>query len=510
MSTIYDKTDNYALSLYGDDDPADLRDGYNNSMNTIDAALETHLSRIEGVEARETHDEEVVKTLIGDNTVDNATTAKNKWDKAGTDATAANDKADSNTTILAALGADNPTDAAMLRDKIIDPRNILVVFGDSMTTAPDIDGQRYPEKLAQKLGLILKNYGHGGSGFLNVSNGVSYGTEIDNARKDASYDKTKVRYVLINGSTNDMFTSADAITAKVESLTNEIKKLYPSSTIYGLTGLFFNNVRNVSNGKESEYRVQNYTKTVSATKVGFANAGVNVIDSDKWFAYAQGLDMGDHLHPSAQGAEILANTLTTILVNHANVLNTQVVPQVSNKELFALGENKRALSEVFKAYSVEYSNVLVRHDMFLHTFSVSLGLNHDDLLKFAYHKSDDGTKVWSVDVPIFVKTLPYRRTQTSENNNIPAYATIRGCNLLGAFIDVYRTVDSRLDTPTDAAKYGWLHFDFCPDPDAYKTGANAGGAYNLLDGTSSSDVDKTLTLTVRQTISLPLDATFNS
>lgn len=120
MSTIYDKTDNYALNLYGDSDPADLRDGYNGSMRTIDTTLETHLNRIEAVESRETHDEEVAKALLGDNTVDNAAANKAKWDKAGTDATAAAGKADNNSAILAALGADtaaHATDAKTKWDK---------------------------------------------------------------------------------------------------------------------------------------------------------------------------------------------------------------------------------------------------------------------------------------------------------------------------------------------------------------------------------------------------------
>lgn len=42
MSTIYDKTDNYSLNLYGNNDPADLRDGYNGSMRTIDRTLQDH------------------------------------------------------------------------------------------------------------------------------------------------------------------------------------------------------------------------------------------------------------------------------------------------------------------------------------------------------------------------------------------------------------------------------------------------------------------------------------
>lgn len=131
MSTIYDKTDNYALNLYGDSDPADLRDGYNGSMRTIDTTLETHLNRIEGVESRETHDEEVVKALLGDNTVDSATAAKTKWDKSIADAAtataaaataaskadAAASKADNNTAILNALGADSTINAAAEKTK---------------------------------------------------------------------------------------------------------------------------------------------------------------------------------------------------------------------------------------------------------------------------------------------------------------------------------------------------------------------------------------------------------
>lgn len=124
MATVYTKTDNYGLNLYGDNDPADLRDGYNGSMRTIDDTFEKHLNRIEGVEARETHDEAVMKALLVDNTVDNATTAKTKWDKAGTDAVeamadaaSAVGKANANTAILTALGADTTAHATANKAK---------------------------------------------------------------------------------------------------------------------------------------------------------------------------------------------------------------------------------------------------------------------------------------------------------------------------------------------------------------------------------------------------------
>lgn len=46
MSTIYDKTDNYSLNLYGNNDPADLRDGYNDSMRIVDKTLQDHIEKI--------------------------------------------------------------------------------------------------------------------------------------------------------------------------------------------------------------------------------------------------------------------------------------------------------------------------------------------------------------------------------------------------------------------------------------------------------------------------------
>ena len=124
MATVYTKTDNYGLNLYGDNDPADLRDGYNNSMRTIDTTMEQHLNRIEGVDARETQTQAVMKALLVDNTVDKATAAKTKWDKAGADAikamadaATAQSNAYNNTVTLKALGANNASNATAQKTK---------------------------------------------------------------------------------------------------------------------------------------------------------------------------------------------------------------------------------------------------------------------------------------------------------------------------------------------------------------------------------------------------------
>lgn len=49
MGAIYQKTDNYALDLYGDKDPADLRDGHNANMRTIDGIIKDQSDSLAGV-----------------------------------------------------------------------------------------------------------------------------------------------------------------------------------------------------------------------------------------------------------------------------------------------------------------------------------------------------------------------------------------------------------------------------------------------------------------------------
>lgn len=112
MSTFYSKTDNYGLNLYGDDDAADLRDGYNGSMHTIDETLKSHLDRIDGVSAT------VAKTTVEQNA-----------------------KIAVNTGILAGLGA---TDAAAAEAKrtqwdgaVLEADSSIKLLGDMSVTDAD-------------------------------------------------------------------------------------------------------------------------------------------------------------------------------------------------------------------------------------------------------------------------------------------------------------------------------------------------------------------------------------
>lgn len=258
MSTVYDKTDNYSLNLYGDNDPADLRDGYNGSMRTIDDTLEKHLNRIEGVEARETHDEAVMKALLGDNTVDNATTAKTKWDKAGADATNA-------TGLLAAMSVTNTASATTLRKKVdttavnvntfgLTSDNIAKVYrggvsrnyqgtifgfiGDSITQGyrATSNAKRWSTLVSQIFGATEKNVAVGGTGFTTSPESTRFDRQADNLVA-AVGSNAPVSIVFISGGVNDLSVNATLGTSVLEATVSKVRTAFPLARIIVTIGL---------------------------------------------------------------------------------------------------------------------------------------------------------------------------------------------------------------------------------------------------------------------------------
>lgn len=232
MSTVYDKTDNYSLNLYGDNDPADLRDGYNGSMRTIDTTLETHLNRIEGMEARETHNEAVNKALLGDNTVDKATAAKTKWDKAGEDAIAAGGKVDALESRVQVL--EQPKQ-----------RNI-VLLGDSWTVVHD--NALFNRLQSDLPEAIWHNYGINGAVLQRLPE------MVEHAKADKSLHHDEVTDVIIVMGTNNVFWTnldgyADISRESAYNAFMSVRNYFPYANI-----LFFpNNSKTMNDGRNELY-----------------------------------------------------------------------------------------------------------------------------------------------------------------------------------------------------------------------------------------------------------------
>jgi lysophospholipase L1-like esterase len=336
MSTVYDKTDNYALNLYGDNDPADLRDGYNGSMRTIDDTLEAHLNRIEGVEARETHDGEVIKALLDDNTVDNATTAKTKWNKAGLDAITAIGKADANKGVLTALGADNADNAVVEKTKwdnaatkanaleprvqALEPRvqalepkvqalesrgrtqRNIVVLGDSWTV---VHNNALYNRLKNVMPYaVWHNYGISGAVIQQLPE------EIEKAKKDASLHPESVTDVIIVMGTNNVFwTNLNGYADITENAAYIAFKTVRDYFTYADIRFFPNNSKTLNDGRNKLYG----NIISGAKRAGVATHEESLILLCGHIDWFNGDDQEGVQHLSDDGYRMLADRIANVL-----------------------------------------------------------------------------------------------------------------------------------------------------------------------------------------------------
>ena len=344
--TTYSKTDNYALNLYGDTDPADLRDGYNGSMRTIDTTLETHLDRIEGVESRETHNEEVTEALLGDNTVDAATTSKTKWDNAATgvtDAAAALTALGTETTEkattaktkwdraaalsstnegdiaainanLTALHANSVTDASGLReavtlnDRFNRTQNYKALFlGDSITEgfgATD-PSKRWATLLSNMLGLQEVNVAIGGTSWASIQD-----AQYDNAVIQIT-DQENVKYVFAFSGIN---AYNDAASSQAENAVQAIKKLtarYQNAIIF-VGGISLTNGYN----NTSLWQHTGVFKTVEKALMKQNYARVVFVHPWKWlYGCDSSITINDGLHPNDTGYAMIAAGMYSAVTN---------------------------------------------------------------------------------------------------------------------------------------------------------------------------------------------------
>ena len=344
--TTYSKTDNYALNLYGDTDPADLRDGYNGSMHILDTTLETHLTRIEGVESRETHDEEVVEALLGDNTVDAATAAKTKWDDAAagvTDAVAAltalgTETAEEATTAKAkwdraaalsstnegditainanlnALHANSVADASGLRetialnDRFNRTQNYKALFmGDSITegygaTAPS---KRWATLLSDMLGLQEVNVAIGGTSWASIR-----GAQYDNSVSQIA-DPENVKYVFALSGIN---AYNDTASSQADNAVEAVKKIlarYVNAIVF-VGGFSLTNGYN----NTSLWQHTGVFKAVEKALMKQNCARVVFIHPWEWFyGCDSSITISDGLHPNDTGYAMIASGMYSAVAN---------------------------------------------------------------------------------------------------------------------------------------------------------------------------------------------------
>lgn len=359
MADGYGHTTNFNLPLYQDNTPADLRDGYNDSMHVIDdnmlsittgvnlanknlaalgadtpekaATLATdiangntahhllsHMGIVDDTSAGEhinaieqnhtnTQNNTNALTALGAETVDKATNLKNTIN--------------TNTSSLTALGAETPDKATALKNTInrtptliTNNRNLpknakIVCIGDSYGEgykATDKTTDNPYAVMGRTLHATIYNYSAGGAGFVASSNtNRTFNDMVNAAYNDHTADAGTIDYVMITGGQNDTpKTYADVKQATAECVTNAATK-FPNAKIvvypmqwpaYQLWESVFTIYTAIMDG-------------VAATGVGIA-----VPNGYEFFQGHPELFSTDQKHPNTNGYKLLGNKYASVLM----------------------------------------------------------------------------------------------------------------------------------------------------------------------------------------------------
>lgn len=204
------------------------------------------------------------------------------------------------------------SDGKYLTKTAADEATELVVIGDSYAQgigASDT-AHRYANIVANSLGLNLHNYAIGGTGFNNQGGGGNgrFDNQMNTAVNDRSCPHDKVKYVIVEGGTNDWGDTTTARTV-TQTICEQAAENFPNARI------LFVLTQGVGPGEIGlcpANKVINYPAIQEAASQ-YDNA--DVLRGDFWFNIwnASDLSSGDMIHPNDNGHQFIASRIICAL-----------------------------------------------------------------------------------------------------------------------------------------------------------------------------------------------------
>lgn len=458
------KTSNYNLTQYsnnGSDKISALKD-YNEDMLKIDTALNNNADMIATkADAAATYSKTDIDTKLS--AVDTKLTTK-------ADAAATYTKTDIDDKLQSKVN--------------VDDRNVMVVFGDSMTTTGSTTEKNWWYIVSQKLNLVAHNYGVGGKGFINGAD-TPYITQVATAKADSSYDHKKdVRYVFVNGSTNDVGYSVDALSLSVKQFSDAVKAEFPNAELIALEGLCGANVRWTD--RADNWRMQEaYPKFYAVSRTLIAN-GWNVIkNSEFWLLYNWGMSQDDGLHPNDSGHNLIAQGVLQELSGIAVTSPIAMGTDFSQMTSFAAQSIAPPVQGTFFKNYYGWRANPTNLSYAVSADGLGVTLTPDDIKKYATDVVKDSneniTAVYGLRVPIAYKLFPVSRM-----NNYPMMDTtgnlvvsVNNIPVTGVCKMLYMDTNALLANPSDANEFLWVDLNniVLKQPDN-----NTAYMYNFLGG----------------------------
>lgn len=319
-------TDNYGLNKYSDGDAANLRDQYNASMDIID-------SQLKNANDNASYSKPILDAAgLSDTTT--ASAAKTRWDGAAASAATNKDDIAAINSNLNALHANTVSDAQQLYNQVqsntdsiadMDEGDIILFVGDSIVRgygASD-NSHRFSTLLANKLGLTEVNHSSPGAGFVHIST-IDNKTLMDcvnEAIEDASFDHSRVKYLILEGGINDnnagdIAGAANAVMSKLRDEFTSARRIFMNTlTAGGETTKVQSYINAGASGPfvGSIGVVGMYNIISTAQSAAYANM-FTPLDCWNWISFTNGFS-SDGVHPTDAGHGRIANMMYGILRN---------------------------------------------------------------------------------------------------------------------------------------------------------------------------------------------------
>jgi lysophospholipase L1-like esterase len=340
-------------------------------------------------------------------------------------------------------------------------RKTMVVFGDSMTVSASATARNWEYLVGAQLGLTVRNYGVGGMGF--ITGATPYAAQLANAKADSSYNHERdVRYVVVNGSTNDIYNNLDDMATAINSFAAAVKQEYPNAEYIGISGLCGANVRWTD--RDNNHRMQEAWPTFATTAATLLANGFHVIGgAEFWLLYNFDATQSDGLHPNDAGHRLIANNVLSELAGiHPSPYTAEYKP--SSRTSFTANKLTLPVVSATNDYYVWKPDPMNRQYSISGNM-VSVVLDADQIQRFGINPSKDAngnvTGIYGIDVPIAKKLFPVTRMSVHPlMDSMPnSLIYINNTLLIGGQPNylTYRKTDSRLDNPGDANEFLYAH-----------------------------------------------------
>lgn len=298
-------TDNYGLNKYSDGDAANLRDQYNASMDIIDTQMKTANDNASNATT--------ILNAAGLTNSETASSAKTRWDGAASLSATNEDNIAEINANLTAMHADTVPNAQALYNRInaldYNVHNVMVIFGDSQSAGYGLatpGADRYTKILADKLGMIEKNYAVSGAGFTQGSTPYIQ-NQVVLAKNDDSFANENVGLVIIEGGVNDEDHSN--IRTIFSNMLQDVSQTFPNAKIIVLPVIIGNRWHEVNAATKREIANEIITACNNSR-----NAKTIVFeDVLSWFQMSTSLVQSDGLHLSESGHSFLARRIYSSL-----------------------------------------------------------------------------------------------------------------------------------------------------------------------------------------------------